>query len=630
MATAGLATYNNYLYLELKRRARVLNWLDTTHARAGWQSGGRADAGARAVDGCSMAGAARYVQPVPAYSWDQAMHALSQDQEAALDAELGGDTVDMRLVASMRMMLALSVLLFHMIDSSGATTLNVMTWSVLSLYALYSAMVYGDLLRKNPLFQGRLVHWVDIAWYALIIVCSHGANGYFYLFFFFAILTCSFRWGFAEGARLIFGAMLLFVLAGALTGESLDLPRILVRGTFLLALGYIASRWGQSKVELKRRMALVRDVSKLSNPRFGADHTIGTVLDKTRVFFGGSSCMLLMRNNETGALTLRTIRGTAPSSLKGESIATAVAAPLLALPSGLILVDARPFWRRLALRRGHAEQDNARNKWNRLDPQQCGRLAELLDARSFISAPVFMRNEEGRVYVLSRQSSFNKADAVFLGHIALQAFAVIENIEVLDHVASDAASQERRRLALDLHDTAIQPYIGLKMGLRALRARAEDDNPLVGDLDKLLAMATQVIGDLRRYAGSIRNCGECTGSLLQAEVQQLVAQMRQFYGIEIAVGMDGELHFGDRLSAELVQVVREGLSNIRKHTLATSGGINFQRDGSWVKIRIENDGVGKHDFTPRSITERVMALGGNTHAVRGVRGMTVVYIEIPI
>ena len=613
----------------------MLNCLHTigTYLRAGWQSRVRADddADAYAVDGaCSMDGAARYVQPVPAYSWDEAMLALSQDQEAAFDADLGLDTVDMQLVASMRMMLALSVLLFHMIDSSGATMLNVMTWTVLSLYALYSAMVYYDLPRRNSFLQGKLVHWLDIGWYALIIVCSRGANGYFYLFFFFAILTCSFRWGFAEGARLTFGAMLLFGLTAVLTEEAIDLPRILVRGTFLLVLGYIASRWGQSKVELKRRMALVRDVSKLSNPRFGADHTIGTVLDKTRVFFGAGSCMLLMRNNDTGALTLRTIRGTAPASLKGETIATEAAAPLLALPPGLILVDARPFWRHLALRRGNAERDNGRNKWNRLDTEQCGRLAELLDVRSFISAPVFMRNEEGRVYVLSRRSSFNKADAAFLGHIVSQAFAVIENIELLDRVASDAASQERRRLALDLHDTAIQPYIGLKMGLRALRTKAEEENPLVGDLDKLLALATQVIGDLRRYAGTIKNCGEYSGSLLLAEVQQLVAQMRQFYGIEIAVGMDGELHFSDRLSAELVQVVREGLSNIRKHTLATSGGINFQRDGGWVKIRIENDGIGKHDFTPRSISERVMALGGRTHAVRGVRGMTVVYIEIPI
>ncbi|HEV7815968.1 MAG TPA: histidine kinase [Janthinobacterium sp.] len=558
------------------------------------------------------------------------MSARSPQQEKAAGAarDGDGDAVDAQLVGSMRLALALFALVFNIIDPSGLHRVTGLTWLILSMYVTHSAVLYLCSWLHKPFAQGKSSHWLDVGWYGLIILASGGVSGYFYLFFFFPILTCSFRWGFGEGVRITGASVLLFISSGLVSGEPIDLPRILMRTTFLLALGYMAAHWGQSKVELKRRVALLRDVSRLSNPRFGVDHTIASVLEKTRQFFGGSSCVLLMRDNETGDLTLRTVRGAGPLSLKREAIGAA-ASPLLALPAELIVLYARPLVPALSLFGGSLGQDNAREKWVALDAQQCFSLAEILDAHSFISAPIHMRKEAGRVYVLSRRRNFSKADAVFLGHIVGQAFPVIENIELLDRMVSEAASQERRRIALDLHDTAIQPYIGLKMGLSALRQKAAADNPLIDDLDKLSAMAAEEICDLRRYAGMIRDGARQADSVLLADVHQQVAQMRKFYGIDIAIGMDGEFSASDRLSAELLQIVREGLSNIRKHTMAASGAVHFQSQDGWLKIRIENDGVGKHDFTPRSITERVTALGGKAHAMRGVRGMTVVYIEIP-
>ncbi|MFD2270613.1 hypothetical protein ACFS07_04395 [Undibacterium arcticum] len=60
-----------------------------------------------------------------------------------------------------------------------------------------------------------------------------------------------------------------------------EISRLLLRTTFLLALGYMIAYWGGSEVaQKKRRLALLRDVSQLSNPRFGVDHTIASVLEK--------------------------------------------------------------------------------------------------------------------------------------------------------------------------------------------------------------------------------------------------------------------------------------------------------------------------------------------------------------
>jgi signal transduction histidine kinase len=259
-------------------------------------------------------------------------------------------------------------------------------------------------------------------------------------------------------------------------------------------------------------------------------------------------------------------------------------------------------------------------------------MAELLETDSFISVPLSLRKGEGRIYVISRRNRFSKADALFLSHIAEQAFPVIENIELLDRMASEAVSQERKKIALDIHDTAIQPYIGLKMGLSAVRNKAAPDNPLIDDLDKLIGMAAQVIGDLRRYAGTFKTRLGQTEPIFLVILRQQAAQVREFYGIDIEVSMEGELNVSDRLTAEVLQVVREGLSNICKHTDAQSGFVKLQCADGLLKIQIENEGAGVQsiDFTPRSITERATALGGKTQVKQGAGGSTAVLIEIPV
>ena len=57
---------------------------------------------------------------------------------------------------------------------------------------------------------------------------------------------------------------------------------------------------------------------------------------------------------------------------------------------------------------------------------------------------------------------------------------VLENIRLVDRLASEAAEYERQRIARDIHDGMIQPYIGLQLGLAAIRQKIERGNNDVG------------------------------------------------------------------------------------------------------------------------------------------------------
>ncbi len=561
------------------------------------------------------------------------MLTYSLDKKNEIDSDVATDAADAQMVSRMRLVLAISVLLAIFIDPSGLSSITGLAWLVFAGYVFHSLVVYIYSQLNQPFSQSKLIHWLDVFWYALIVFLTGGVDSFFFLFFFFAILTSSFRWGFNEGARITITSAALFAASGLGLAAGEDFSRLLLRTTFLLAFGYMSAYWGGTKAGLKRRLALLRDVSRLSNPRFGVDHTVTTVLEKTRLFFRGSSCILVMRDKESETYSLRTAKeGHAKQSINAEPISAEVALPLMALSQDHIVAYTRPLWPAMALLGGSLAYDTATNRWIKHDGTASERLAELLGARSFISAPLSLRKGEGRIYVVSQENGFSKADALFLSHIGAQAFPVIENIELLDQMASQAASQERLKIGLDLHDTAIQPYIGLKLGLSALRNKASADNPLIEDLEKLTAMTAKVINDLRRYARMFENGPGQTEPILLVVLRQQAAQVREFYGIDIAVYVEGELNVSDRLTAEVLQIVREGLSNICKHTIAQRGSVKLRCTDGWLKIEIENEGNGAQsvDFRPRSITQRAAALGGKAQVKREPSGNTAVHIEIPV
>jgi signal transduction histidine kinase len=292
----------------------------------------------------------------------------------------------------------------------------------------------------------------------------------------------------------------------------------------------------------------------------------------------------------------------------------------------------RPSWSEISFYGRSLAYDHGNGWWTRYDTRAGEHLADLLEAQSFIATPISLKKEKGWLCVSSRTRSFKKVDALFLNHIASQAFPVIENIQLLDRLASDAAQQERKRISWNIHDSAIQPFIGLKLGLSALRNKADPDNPLVRDLERLMERASQIAADLRHYAGIIRDDPRQTESVCVDTLHWQAAQLKELYGIDIKVCVEDGLRINDRLAVEVLQIAKEGLSNICKHTTAQRGTVRIQSQNARLSMQIENESEQNSPirFLPRSIAERAAVLGGSTHVERGTNGATVVRVEIPI
>jgi signal transduction histidine kinase len=557
---------------------------------------------------------------------------------ASLNEKTISASTDGRMIAIMRLVLASSALLIIYLDPSEPDRLVRVTYTALILYTLYSLFLLILTLSSGSLLSslGRLSHWLDIGWYLLLIALSSGTSSIFFYFFFFSILVASFRWGFREGLLVTVVSSLLFIIIGYATapkGPDFELNRFLLRPTYLLALGYMISYWGGFEIKLLRRLALLKEVSLLSNPRFGVDRTLGMILSRLCDFYDADQCLAVIKNLETGQYHLhRARKKNSQAEPENEPIGEELAHRLITLPADYSIVynarHRRPFF-------GPVMQVSGKVKGAKLvgGLEVCEMLATTLDTDSFVSARLSIHNEVmGRAYLASRRHRFDGSDADFLSQVFKHMMPVIENVRLVDRLASDAAEEERQRIARDIHDSVIQPYIGLQMGLAALSNKISAGQGVSTDIARLIEMTDGGISDLRRYVRGLKESGEHEDSLLTS-VRRFAGKYAEATGIAVHVEADQKTQINDRLAAEIFQMIAEGLSNIRRHTQARQAVIKLACSDDDLLLRIENDnsdGTRIMSFLPRSIKDRATALGGQMRVEQKEDGYTSVVIQIPL
>jgi signal transduction histidine kinase len=247
--------------------------------------------------------------------------------------------------------------------------------------------------------------------------------------------------------------------------------------------------------------------------------------------------------------------------------------------------------------------------------------------------PLQYRNESiGRLYIVAQKPVFVPSDMHFLHKIIERANPIIENIRLVEQLASHAADEERRRIARDIHDSVIQPYLGLQMGLAAIREKTTEHFPeLAKQVERLMDVAQMGINDLRRYVTGLKE-GEESGGLLPA-MRRFAAKFTDATGIAVEIETEGDLRASDRLATEAFQMTAEGLSNVRRHTQATRATVRLACRLGHLVLEIANEGskrASAPQFTPASITERAAALGGKVRIRSLPDGGSSVVIDIPL
>jgi signal transduction histidine kinase len=195
--------------------------------------------------------------------------------------------------------------------------------------------------------------------------------------------------------------------------------------------------------------------------------------------------------------------------------------------------------------------------------------------------------------------------------------------------------EERRRIARDLHDVALQDLSGALQSLRVthLRARGRGSDLDLGEELQALRRATlglrSAIYDLRLEKG--RPFVKSVESLVELNRQ---LNPEREVALRIEEGFPGELP--GEVSVELLRVLQEALANARRHSRATSVEVSLRMEGEAVLAGVVDDGRG-FDYSPArggvglsAMRERAEALGGSIEVESRPDEGTKVTLRVPL
>jgi signal transduction histidine kinase len=550
-----------------------------------------------------------------------------------------------RMISGMRLVLAVAAFVITHIDPTEPSRFAAATYSTLILYLVYSLALHALSLKgvQFPMPVQYSLHWIDAAFYVALIGLSHGTNSIFFVLFFFCIIVASFRWGFAPGMRVTIVSVVLYVIVGYAArppAPEFDLGRFILRTSALPVLGYMIAHWGGYELRLRRRLALLKEISTLSNPRFGVDRTLGANMNRLRVFYGADQCVVVLPHADGGQYSLRRATTEDPeAAMRAERVSADLVKTLLLFgPEEMVCCRLGDSWwwprRLLAV---STESRGGPRKHG--DEELCRSVAEVLGASSFLTVPMRSKDRSvGRLFLTARKRSFRPADLDFLYQVVDNIMPVLDNIVLVDRMATRAAEEERQRIARDIHDTIIQPYIGLQLGITSIRELCDATNggnpmPILKErASRLQELAAAGIADLRQYVRRLKYGEDSNGGFVKG-LQRYATRFCEATGIEVEVKAAESFHINDRLAAEIFSMLEEALSNIRRHTRALRSSINLKTSGEQLFVLVENETGTEgppEPFIPRSIAERAASLEGTASVKTLENGNTAVIIQIPL
>lgn len=526
------------------------------------------------------------------------------------------------MIAALRAILALLALLAVYFDEALVpAALLGLAYASLIAYGVYSSGLLVSELSGRPLGPARAQPWLDALFYGYLIALSGSPGSPFFYFYFFAILTASLSRGFREGLGVTLLCVIVFTglaFEAVQAGHPLDLDQALLRALNLLVLGGVLAYAGGREIASRRRATFLGELNSVSDLRASAQDALAQKLRLLCAFFGAEGCILLCRNPDSGEYAMYRVALSKESIAQPPTrIAESAAKALLELPDTLSIA-----WN---ARRPHVDEA----------AEQCRRLANLLEAAHFATVP-YRRQQQiaGRLYLVSDRHTFTRSEVAFLALAADQVATVVDCYAVLDELKLDVARAERSRISRDIHDSTIQPYIGLKLGIEALYRKLNPRSAMARQVKELLEMSALSVEDLRGYVAQLRG-GKASApdGGLPDRLRAQADRCRDFWGIEVELRLARELQVNDRLAAETYQLACEALSNVWRHTRATRAFVELRRNDASLVLEVGNERCWDsptQPFTPRSIAERASALGGEVEVRLDNDGHDVVSVSVPM
>lgn len=296
--------------------------------------------------------------------------------------------------------------------------------------------------------------------------------------------------------------------------------------------------------------------------------------------------------------------------------------------------------------------------FNNVQKRECRRLANCYQLNlktSHITIPIEARDQKfGVVNLLCEENKqLSEDDLDILSAIGAQVSEIVANAwlrlklaekemarQALLESLVEAQEEERSRLARELHDGAGQMLTSLLVRLKMLEKQA--DTPAVKEgLETVLDATSETIEQVRELSHSLRPAVLEEFGLPMA-LETLLTETAVKTGLTAHYDLNLEKGLlSPGVEVTLYRIAQESVTNTLRHAEAQNITVSLARNGRWVTMEIEDDGVG---FSPQSVPvepgarhlglismhERANIVGGDLDVYSAPGKGTRIFVRVPL
>ena len=255
---------------------------------------------------------------------------------------------------------------------------------------------------------------------------------------------------------------------------------------------------------------------------------------------------------------------------------------------------------------------------------------------SFLGVPVRVHGEVyGNLYLTNKQHAkeFSRDDEELVLALAMAAGIAIENARLHSLVRDHALTEDRDRIARDLHDSVIQRLFAIGLSLQGT-ARLVERPEAVRRIAEAIERLDETIRQLRKAIFDIELTINKEG--LQPKVLDLVHELRPVLNLHPQVSVLGPVDHlvTGQLAEEVLAVLREALTNVGKHAQATKVVVTITA-GDELRLVVADDGTGEArnrtgGLGLKNMRQRAERIGGGMEIGTSREGGTRLTWHVPL